>query len=95
MLEACRRDSALRLFRNNVGVCLDTGVRYGLLPGSGDAIGYRSVVVSPDMVGKKIAQFVSVEFKSERGRLSAEQKRWIDNVNDAGGDASVVRRGNS
>lgn len=62
-----------------------------LLDGSSDWIGYRSVVVTPAMVGQRLAQFVALEAKTETGVASAEQKAFISAVNHAGGVAGVVR----
>ena len=61
---------------------------------SGDLIGWRPVVITPDMVGKCLAQFVSVECKgtdsrTDRGRLEAQQ-HWADLVNREGGYAVFV-----
>jgi lysophospholipase L1-like esterase len=56
----------------------------GLCVGSSDLIGWR---IRPDGV----AQFVAVEVKSERGRVSAEQTRFIEAVNQAGGCAGIAR----
>ena len=85
----------VRLFRNNVGKLPDprTGrlVAFGLAPGSADLIGWRSVVVTPDMVGQRVAVFASVEVKSARGRLRPEQAAWLAAVQAAGGIAGVAR----
>jgi hypothetical protein len=95
------------LFRNNVGVLKDergVPVRYGLANESaainqkwksGDLIGWHSVVITPDMVGKTIAQFVSRECKPEGWRFSNSpreegQAKWAGLVNAAGGDACFV-----
>lgn len=73
MLEAA--DKNVTLFRNNVGACQDkTGrlIRYGLANESkemnthlksSDRIGWRSVLITPDMVGNTIAQFTMREIK--------------------------------
>jgi hypothetical protein len=66
-------------------------IRFGLHPGSSDLIGWKSVTITPDMVGKKVAVFLSPEIKSERGRLRDEQKNWIEQVSAAGGISLVVR----
>lgn len=83
-----------RLFRNNVGVLPDARgvpIRYGLCPGSADLVGWRSITITPDMVGTTIAQFAAIEVKTDGGKLTAEQQRWLLAVNDAGGYARVVR----
>jgi len=64
----------------------------GLFEGSADLIGWRTVTVTPEMVGQKVAVFLSVEVKTATGRLSARQKDWAENVRRAGG-VSVVYRG--
>ena len=84
----------VKVFRNNVGQYrTEDGrvIRYGLLPGSGDLIGWRSVLITPDMVGQRIAQFVSVEVKTPKGTVRPEQQVWADNVRKAGGIAVIAR----
>lgn len=66
-------------------------VVYGLCPGSTDIIGFRSLVITPDMVGKTVAQIVAPEVKTGRGTLHGSQSPFIDTINAAGGLAGVVR----
>lgn len=66
-------------------------VVYGLAPGSADLIGWRQVVITPDMVGQTIAQFVSQEIKALNGRTTPEQHTWRQVVTAAGACAGVVR----
>lgn len=66
-------------------------VSCGLQEGSGDLIGWRSVVVTPDMVGQRLAVFVSIEVKSERGRVRESQENWASVVDGFGGIAIVAR----
>ena len=84
---------AVRLYRNNVGVADYNGakVRFGLLPGSGDLIGWRSVTITPDMVGQRLAVFVSLECKARDGRVRQDQARWHRAVTEAGGISAIVR----
>lgn len=100
----------VRLFRNNVGVLFDRNdrpVRYGLANDSpalnrhlksGDLIGWRRVLVTPDMVGQLIAQIVSRECKPEGWEPcgpgnkdlfahESAQRAWAKIINDDGGDA--------
>lgn len=67
-------------------------VRAGLeCPGSGDLIGWTSVTITPEMVGKNIALFTSVEVKTDDGKPSYDQINFIANVQMAGGIAGIVR----
>ena len=83
----------VRLFRNNTG-CLknDRGriVCFGLAKGSSDLIGFKTVKVTEDMVGKSLAVFVAIEVK-DKGRATPEQRRFISCVQEAGGMAGVAR----
>jgi hypothetical protein len=91
--ECCRGPT--RLFRNTVGVgwvgrvirqedglVVLTNARrqtFGLVPGSGDLIGWHG------------ARFLSVEVKSRAGSPSAEQRQWMAAVQRAGGLAGIAR----
>lgn len=97
-LQAIRLDlgrvPAVRLFRNNTGVLRDaTGraVRFGLHPGSGDLIGWRSIVITPEHVGQTLAVFASIEVKSNTGRAREDQLTWAAAVAGAGGLAGIAR----
>lgn len=84
----------LKLFRNNTGAYRDQNgqfVRFGLCVGSSDLIGLRSVVVTPDMVGKKVALFSAIEVKAEKGRPTADQTRFLHVVSEMGGLAGIAR----
>lgn len=84
----------VRLWRNQVGrgYAMDgTPISFGLPPGSPDLIGYRSIVITPDMVGQRIAQFVGVEVKTHVGRVSPVQRKFLAMLNEAGAFASVFR----
>lgn len=84
----------VKVFRNSVGQYrTEDGrvIRYGLITGSGDLIGWRSVVITPDMVGQRIAQFMSIEVKTPKGTVRPEQQVWADNVRKAGGIAVIAR----
>jgi hypothetical protein len=88
-------DPQTRLFRNQCGALPDprTGrlVTFGLARGSADLIGWRTLVVTPEMVGQRIAVFTSVEVKTATGRLSPAQTYWLHAVRTAGGIAGVAR----
>lgn len=83
-----------RLFRNNTGTLRDQHgrpVQFGLAVGSADLIGWRTVTITPDMVGQQVAVFTSIEVKSATGRLRPEQRQWLEAVQAAGGIAGVAR----
>lgn len=81
----------VRIFRNNTGFDATNKVRYGLVTGSSDLIGWQTVTITPDMVGKQVAVFVALEVKTIKGRATDEQKNFINVVNASGGKAAVVR----
>lgn len=67
-------------------------VRAGLeVAGAPDLVGWRSVTITPDMVGKKVAIFCAPEIKTPQGRVSPDQQRFFDNVKRAGGMSDVIR----
>ena len=73
-----------RVFRNNTGVLKDkTGrpVKFGLCKGGSDIIG-----ICPD------GKFLAVECKTEKGRATDHQLRFIEIVRQMGGRAGIARR---
>ena len=83
-----------KVFRNNTGTLRDQHgrpVQFGLCKGSADLIGWRTVTVTPEMVGTQVAVFLSIEVKTPTGRLRPEQQQWMDAVQAAGGIAGVAR----
>ena len=81
------------LLRNNNGMLEDKDgrkIRYGLMVGSSDLIGWKSVVVTAGMVGRRIAIFIGVEDKSVGDIPTEQQLRWQSAVNQAGGIAVIV-----
>ncbi len=104
-LEAGRK--GLKLWRNNVGVLMNeqgTPVRYGLgndspklnkILKSGDLIGWRPILIKPEHIGHRIAQFVSRECKKPSWIFTGSERetaqlKWIQSVCMDGGDASFV-----
>ena len=66
-------------------------IHAGLCTGSSDLIGWKSVTITPDMVGKRIAVFTAVEVKTPTGRPTQEQLNFIQQVQNAGGIAGIAR----
>lgn len=97
----------VRLFRNTVGegyvgkriqgppdlVILSNSQRvtFGLQVGSHDLIGWISTVITPDMVGRRVAIFTGGECKTDVGKISAQQRIFHRNVLEAGGVSGIWR----
>lgn len=96
------------LWRNNVGAGkLAEGsrfIRFGLgndsaqlnaALKSADLIGCRALTITPALVGRTVAQFVSREIKHGDWKFSGSleecaQVQWANLVNGQGGDAKIV-----
>lgn len=97
----------VRLFRNQVGgawhgsVVRQQGrtvtlanarpVRVGLAVGSSDLVGWATVTITPEMVGRRVAVFTAIEVKTPNVTATAEQETFIARVQEAGGIAGVAR----
>lgn len=66
-------------------------LRAGLCTGSSDLIGWQTITITEDMIGKKVAIFTAIEGKYGSTRTTLEQQRFIDSVNESGGHGQVVR----
>ena len=62
----------------------------GLPVGFPDLFGYKSITVTPDMVGRKIAQFAYIEVKTPKGKASKEQKEMHAQLDEAGAIGGVA-----
>jgi hypothetical protein len=92
---ALGREPGVVLFRHNQGALRDvTGrvVRFGLHPGCPDLIGWRSVAITPDHVGRTLAVFTGIEVKQPNGRhpVTPEQRQFLDALAKAGALAGVA-----
>ena len=104
MLALSKRNA--KIFRNNVGVgwqgksyrrpngdiVIETPrpLHAGLCTGSSDLIGWHSVVVTPEMVGTRVAIFTAVEVKQPKKKPTEVQQNFINVVLEAGGYAGVA-----
>lgn len=87
----------IRLFRNSVGALADRfgkWIEYGLGKGTSDLIGWKRVIVTPEMVGHPIAVFVAIEVKAPGGRTNKErmqqQINFLETVAADGGLAGIA-----
>lgn len=95
-----------RLFRNNTAVAWVGDARHegttvilrnaralhaGLCTGSSDLIGWTTLEITPDMVGRRVAVFTAVEVKNGSDRASKAQKAFIEAVKTQGGIAGIAR----
>lgn len=105
-LEASK--TGARLWRNNVGATYTqkgSFIRYGLANDShavnskmksADLIGIKPIVITADMVGCVIGQFISREIKSPQWKFDAKSDRdsaqmaWANLIISLGGDACFV-----
>jgi hypothetical protein len=102
---ACAR-GACRLFRINAGVAWSGKVIRrtattitlenprpfrGAPVGWPDLCGWKTVEVTQEMVGTKIAVFVGIEVKSPSGRVMSHQQNFVDVIRAAGAISGVVR----
>jgi hypothetical protein len=93
---AFKNDPKVKLYRNNRGVAIygNKQVAYGVGPrGGSDWIGWRRVLITSDMLGSFIAQFVALEAKRPGEKADDNQQRFIDQVKAAGGCAGVATSG--
>lgn len=106
LIQLAASKSGAVTFRNNVGqgwigqvrrlsdgsihILNPRPLEAGLCKGSSDLIGWKSVQITPDMVGKRVAIFTAVEVKAG-ARPTPEQLQFIDQVRKAGGIAGIAR----
>lgn len=84
-------DRPIRLQEGDVLLRNPKRFNAGLYKGSSDLVGWRPLTITEEMVGQQVAQFVSIEAKEGAGRLSEQQRRWLETVERQGGFAIVAR----
>lgn len=63
----------------------------GLPPGFSDTFGLVKTIITPDMIGDTIGQFLAGEIKAPSGRLSDKQAAFLQAIQNNGGRAGVWR----
>lgn len=97
----------VRLFRNNIGTGWQGEVRErtagrlvilnprplhaGLFVGSSDLVGWRSITIRPEHVGRVLAVFTGLEVKAPGRNPTPAQRQFLAQLIDAGGLGGVVR----
>ena len=72
-----------RLWRCNSGkIKTISGAWIELWPkGTPDMIGIDSIIITPDMIGRRVAVFVGTEFKArKKDKLKKKQLEWRDEI---------------
>lgn len=86
-----------RLFNNDNGMAtLQDGkkITYGLAKSSPDLIGWLTVKITPEMVGKDVAIFCGIEVKMPRKHPTSEQRRFLELLESVGAITGVARSEN-
>lgn len=61
--------------------------------GTLDLVGWRTVVIGPEMVGKEIAQYLEFDAKTlSYDRMSPDQKNRVEQIRRAGGVTGIFRQ---
>ena len=100
-------EQSATLFRANVGeawtgtlvssslnrVTIENARRFrsGLPVGFPDLFGFRTIEITPEMVGKKVAVFAFIEVKKPSGRTSKAQEKMHTFLRNAGTVGGVAR----
>ncbi len=59
--------------------------------GMHDLVGYTSITITPEMVGRRVAVFTSIEAKeSGGGEVTAEQQKFCEVIRKAGGISGIA-----
>lgn len=66
----------------------------GLCVGSSDLIGWKTLKITKEMVGKEVAIFTAIEVKTKKGKPSPEQINFIETVKNSGGYAGIATNDN-
>jgi hypothetical protein len=62
----------------------------GLCKGSSDLIGWTRVLITPDMVGSRVAVFTGIECKTLGYKATEDQIRFRNAINKAGGIGKII-----
>lgn len=63
----------------------------GLPAGFADTFGFTPVTITADMVGRTVAVFHAIEYKSAKGKAATLQASFLEAVRRNGGRAGIAR----
>ena len=87
-----KKDGTFFVKKNDCIIKNPQRLKYGIT-GAGDRLGWTEAEITPDMIGKKIGIFTSIEDKSSTDRIGLEQIIFLLNVRLGGGIAEVYKEG--
>jgi hypothetical protein len=64
----------------------------GMQAGTSDLIGWTTIQITPDMVGKSAAIYTAAEVKAGSTRTTRQQTAYVRTVNEAGGIGVIARK---
>jgi len=65
---------------------------HGMQAGTSDLIGWTTIQITPDMVGKPAAIYTAAEVKTSGTRTTKPQAAYVRTVNEAGGIGVIARK---
>jgi len=66
-------------------------LRAGLCVGSSDLVGWTTITVGPEILGRQLAIFTAIEGKTGSTRVTPDQTRFLNAIRGSGGYAGVAR----
>lgn len=66
-------------------------IRAGMCVGVTDLVGWTTITVEPEHIGKKLAVFTAIECKEDNLPADPDRKKFIESVKIAGGFAKVIK----
>lgn len=82
---------AIKKIGNMIQLFNPRRIEFGLTNGASDLIGFKSIKITKEMVGKNIAVFSAIECKAQNGKLSEHQKNFLTRVKESGGISIVSK----
>ena len=80
-----------RVGKSDILITNARAVAYGVGgDGGSDLLGWSSIIITPEMVGQRIAVFTAIEVKRPGGTPTDEQLNFVQRVREAGGRAAVA-----